>query len=743
MISFSIVINTLNRAALLQATLESLCRLRYAGRFEVIVVNGPSTDDSAQVIASWLPCIRAGLCPVANLSVSRNIGICMARGDVIAFIDDDAIPEPEWLTDLAEAYMDPEVGGAGGRVRDASGYTYQYEYATATRLADTDCAATQGAPQLCFPGSYTFPYLQGTNASFRRSALLEIGGFDEEFEYFLDETDVCCRLVDAGFLLRQLPNAYVHHKTAPNSVRDHAHLARSIFPVLKNTIYFSLKHGLPYFPLEHIRAVNTAKAQSHRRHVEFLIDSGKFDSAERERFEREHARAWEIGMRRGLEGQRHRITPAQRDAWHGDFQPFEPVRHAAALTLVLVSRDFPPHHSGGIATFIQALAEALAEAGHLVHVITENRDGNRVELANGVWLHHIVTQPHAQPAAAIARAIPQHIWDWSASALAETRRIATQRPIDAVEAPVWDCEGAAFLLADQWPLVTSLQTTLHFWLDTHAELRRDAAWMATFGTPMLALEKELMRQAHAVRAISAAIRHDIERAYDFRFDAARLRIAPLGMPDVPDMPPAPARGDDGNAGLTVLFVGRLEARKGIDILLAAIPAVLARHPGVRFRIIGDDTLPKPGEQFSYKEEFHRLGHLQRCHGRVVFEGRVDDATLGAAYRACDLFVAPSRFESFGLVFLEAMREGKPVIGCDAGGMPEVVAHGVNGLLVAPGDALALEQAILQLLASATLRADMGSAGRARFQQQFTARQMALASQGLFETARQQFAETRP
>ena len=79
---------------------------------------------------------------------------------------------------------------------------------------------------------------------------------------------------------------------------------------------------------------------------------------------------------------------------------------------------------------------------------------------------------------------------------------------------------------------------------------------------------------------------------------------------------------------------------------------------------------------------------------IQFEGRVDNEILRDAYAGCDIFVAPSRFESFGLIFLEAMREGKPVIGCLAGGMPEVVTQNVNGLLVEPNDADALLKAIL-------------------------------------------------
>jgi glycosyltransferase involved in cell wall biosynthesis/GT2 family glycosyltransferase len=740
MIAFSIVINTLDRAAWLQRTLASLTHLRYAGRFEVIVVQGPCSDDTPRVLDAWRGRIRTGACPAANLSMSRNIGIRMARGDVVAFIDDDAIPEPEWLTHLAAAYADPQVGGAGGKVCDRSGYTFQYEYATATRLAETDWRAPHASEALCFPGSFRFPYLQGTNASFRRTALLEVGGFDEEIEYFLDETDLCCRLVDAGFLIKQLPNAYVHHEAAPNAVRNAARLTVAAFPILKNALYFSIKHGLPYFPLSHIEQVHAARTAAQRANVAHLIAGGHLPPAALAEFDAAATRAAEIGQRRGLDGPRPGIDAAGCVALPGGFLPFATRTHAGARTVVLVSRDYPPGHRGGIAVLYRDLAEALAQAGHQVHVVTEGRD--EVGLENGVWIHRMAVRRHVRPPDAVERRIPQPIWDWCATALAETRRIASLRPVDVVEAPIWDAEGAALLLDGGWPLVTSLQTTLHFWLQAHPALRNDPDWMREFGTPMLALEEAVMRGAHAVRAISHAIRRDIEQAYGFAFDPAAAMVIPLGMPDTAagtDAPAPPGR----DAAIEVLFVGRLEARKGIDVLLAALEHVLAADPAVRVRILGDNTIPRPGERTSYLDAWREQGQLRRWAGRVVFEGRVDDATLRTAYRACDLFVAPSRFESFGLVFLEAMREGKPVIGCHAGGMPEVVADGVNGILVPPGDSDALAAAILRLAADAPLRAAMGAAGRARFLARFSAQRMAQASLPLFDLARARCAGWTP
>src|SRR5947209_6412915 len=184
--SFSIVINTYNRAASLRNTIQGLLSQDYPD-FEIVVVNGPSTDNTADMLRDFSAVIKTADCPTRNLSISRNIGICAAAGDLVAIIDDDAVPEPEWLTQLAAGFDTEDVGAAGGKVLDHTGYSFQYHYSTADRLGNAQWDLTEASPHLNFPWSFRFPYLQGTNACFRRSALLDIGGFDEEFEYYLDE----------------------------------------------------------------------------------------------------------------------------------------------------------------------------------------------------------------------------------------------------------------------------------------------------------------------------------------------------------------------------------------------------------------------------------------------------------------------------------------------------------------------------------------------------------------------------
>src|SRR5438874_6788038 len=128
MTTVSVIVNTLNRAPSLRITLASLARLSYKD-YEVIVVNGPSADDTERVLTEFAPSIRIGRCSDANLSISRNVGLRMACGDLIAFIDDDAVPCEAWLSDLVPQFDDPEVAGVGGFVVDHTGYAFHHCYA--------------------------------------------------------------------------------------------------------------------------------------------------------------------------------------------------------------------------------------------------------------------------------------------------------------------------------------------------------------------------------------------------------------------------------------------------------------------------------------------------------------------------------------------------------------------------------------------------------------------------------------
>ena len=107
-----------------------------------------------------------------------------------------------------------------------------------------------------------------------------------------------------------------------------------------------------------------------------------------------------------------------------------------------------------------------------------------------------------------------------------------------------------------------------------------------------------------------------------------------------------------------------------------------------------------------------------------FHGEVSQAELSRLYDSCDLFVAPSLYESFGLIYLEAMAWGKPVIACNSGGVGEVVIHGETGILVPPADSAALAGAILRILSDNDLARRLGDSGRQRYLESFTSSAMA-------------------
>lgn len=151
---------------------------------------------------------------------------------------------------------------------------------------------------------------------------------------------------------------------------------------------------------------------------------------------------------------------------------------------------------------------------------------------------------------------------------------------------------------------------------------------------------------------------------------------------------------------TILFVGRRFRRKGGDLLLRALPSVREEFPGTRLLIIGPTDPPACQEGVEF------LGFLSK-------EDPEDTARLSEAYREADIFCLPTRFEPFGVVFLEAMLHALPCIGPNAWAVPEMIVHGETGLLVEPENVEALAAALKSLLKDPTLARRMGAAGRQR------------------------------
>jgi phosphatidylinositol alpha-mannosyltransferase len=157
---------------------------------------------------------------------------------------------------------------------------------------------------------------------------------------------------------------------------------------------------------------------------------------------------------------------------------------------------------------------------------------------------------------------------------------------------------------------------------------------------------------------------------------------------------------------TILFVGRLEPRKGFKYLLHAFPYVRRAIPNARLIVVGAYSRED-------KESYVMWVRQNNVRG-VRFVGQVSEEDLPRYYRSCDVFCAPSTgFESFGIILLEAMASGVPIVASDITGYRQVLRHGEEGLLVEPENEQALAQALVVLLQDPHRRRQMGLRGRIR------------------------------
>lgn len=715
----SVVVCTYNRLSTLPTTLRALLALRHEA-LEVIVVNGPSHDGTADYLERvWGGRLKILDCPEANLSRARNLGIQAAGGDLIAFIDDDGIPEPDWICRAIPIFADPSVAAVGGYVRDHTGVDFQARCILSDRHGNSD-ETLESEAQLpdCVPGGFKFPRTIGVNSLFRRSALVEIGGFDEQYAYYHDETDVALRLVDAGYQIRCVPSVEVHHKFAPSHLRSERKVVRNWEPIARSTAYYCIRNAPAWQDLNTTLAVIDSHRRTRQSEIDWWAAVGLIDETERVALRL----SFEEGVRQGIQDAfAHPWRRLGRFAEEApSWQPLERPRPASGVyRLAFVTELYPPRPCGGVAVFIHRLAVRLAAEGHEVSVITLSEPGQRhtVDFEEGVWVHRLPASVAEEglPLPDSAPPMPERLAGIAAAMARELERVELHRGFDWVIGAIWDLNIAAVLAERRYPVAMYLVTSYRRLLDSKPDWRADQRFYTRHYLPMVEAERWALQQADLVLASTEAIRRDTEQDYDVRIPPERLALLPFGL-----LPPSaiPAPRNDGDTRVRLLYVGRFESRKGIDLLLSLLPGLLDSHPDLEVRLIGDTAIPGPDGR-PYLEGFLARHGAEAWMDRLEISGLVSDDDLEQAYADCDIFIAPSRYESFGLIYVEAMRYAKPCIGCRVGGVPEVVLDGETGLLVSPDDAEALRAAIARLIDAPETRQRLGRAGERRYRERYT------------------------
>jgi glycosyltransferase involved in cell wall biosynthesis len=706
----SVVICTYNRRDYLARCLDYL-QCQSNSNFEVIVVDGPSNDGTKELLEGWCGRIKIAKNQHRNLSVSRNLGIELAQGDIIAFIDDDAIPFDNWIDRILNEYNSRPLltKALGGPAFFAGTLRFQSEDIGIDRHGN----AWLNIPRHKVGQGEWLRSCLGTNSTFVRQHLIDLGGFDEQFDYYLDESELCLRIQLRGDIIGYAPDVLVRHEFAQSHNR-HGRYNYDWKTIAKNTSYYVAA----YSGLSGEQLRSNLEQRLERERV--LPLKGALEHGEiSEELYKNSLKALKEGMEQGLIDAK--AWPKTRTLMGGaeSFLPFPPRKEYKAvgrdipkLHVCIVTKEMPPFTSGGgVGTLYYNLVSELILMGHDVSVVVPGLEQKAVRQGP---LTVYYTQSRWIEVPGMDAGINNNM-TWSVTALHQVVRIHQEKPVDVIDSALWDAEALAIAVVNRFerpPLVVRLVTPFSIVSEMNG-------WKVQPRVSRLfnSFEKELIENADAIIPISDKIASTISAAHaitpDSRWHQSYCGIAywPLfdvneDYNDVPEL--KGLESDHLESSKIILFIGRLEKRKGIDLVISAIPAMLASDPEARIVIAGSD--PDGWRQ----RALHMIPSedMQRVHFLGMIPDAVKEKLLARAY--CLLF--PSRYESFGLVPLEAFVHGVPVIASKSGAIPEVVLDEKCGILFNEDDSEMMANAVRRLLTDAQLHKRLSDGALERVRQ---------------------------
>lgn len=359
---------------------------------------------------------------------------------------------------------------------------------------------------------------------------------------------------------------------------------------------------------------------------------------------------------------------------------------------------------GGPEAYVRTMTPALAQAGHrvsIVYTVPTARvralpcQAAGVFFAPPTYLHHYLAKVIGS-----FRALPLRLraWETARAVLRTLRIIEKANPIDVVEVT----EGLpTTAIRARWRTVVhahgSAGTFRYFCQDRD---HRVSPWL-------LAMEAKQLRDAPHIVALSEHLANHLSGMY--RVPRERIQVLPYPIDTLRFQPNQHVHL--AGAEKSLLTVGRLEKRKGVDILFHALNSdVWSEFPRLKVCLLGSEGDLKKAALVAEISPAKRE--------QILFAGFVNHSEVGYYYQAATLYVAPTRYETFGYTILEAMACGLAVVSTDVGAVPELVEDGVTGLLVPYGDPLALAEAINRLLRDNVRRERMGQNARQKVLAQF-------------------------
>jgi glycogen synthase len=402
----------------------------------------------------------------------------------------------------------------------------------------------------------------------------------------------------------------------------------------------------------------------------------------------------------------------------------------------MLSWEYPPKIVGGIARHVEEIAWALAKQGVEVHVVTCDFPGAPAEEQfRGVHIHRVA--PYAptdnffhwvhQLNAAMRHRAEELLGEWTAGKQALRRRGLDKSIV--IHAHDWlaHFSGAALKHTFKLPLVATVHAT---------EYGRNNGIHNDVQRYINGVEWELGFEAWRVIVCSDFMRLEVEHALRVPWD--KMDVIPNGVHaekfdfDFPAVEAAQFRARFAAPDeKLIFFVGRMVREKGAHVLLEALPRVRASVPNAKLVIVGG----------GFRDHLVDLANRLGISSQVFFTGFVPDEELLKLYKVIDVACFPSLYEPFGIVALEAMAAGVPVVVSDAGGLREVVEHDVSGTRTYAGDPNSLAWGITRVLQNpAHAKWMAGNAGR-RVEELFNWDRIATMTREVYERVWGEFQRT--
>jgi len=344
----------------------------------------------------------------------------------------------------------------------------------------------------------------------------------------------------------------------------------------------------------------------------------------------------------------------------------------------------------GTEGYVEQMARALAKQGHRIHIVSmtgEDRLPSSDPKSQIVFHRVTVEKSFFGRALRLERHFPLFVSLYGKAVAKRLSALVADQSIDIIEATDWGMDAWAYLPKRRVPVCVRLhgypgfkdefdRGILKAWPRNHFNWKR---------------QRKHILSADLVTGVSRAYRDFVREAWEL--PEKRMDVIPIGIDPTVFHP-----GEAARAAKSVLFVGRLEASKGIGTLAKAIPEILKAIPEAVFQFAGADRPHEEGRQ-SWSQ--YLIGEHGEEH--IAYLGSIQTPELLRHFQTATLCVVPSLYEPGGSVALEAMACGCPVLASRVGGLGEAIQDGRTGCLVPPGDAAALAEGVIALLRDAAFR----------------------------------------